>query len=45
MRTFLDYYQRKIQPQIEEIDLFLKTEEPPYNSDIVAELLDIPYEE
>ena len=45
MRTFLDYYQRKIQPQIEKIDLFLKTEEPPYNSDIVAELLDIPYEE
>ena len=45
MRTFLDYYQREIQPQIAAIDLFLKTEEPPYDSDIVAELLDIPAEE
>ena len=45
MHTFLDYYQQEIQPQIAAIDLFLKTEEPPYESDIVAELLDIPSEE
>ena len=45
MRTFFDYYQQEIQPQIAAIDLFLKTEEPPYDSDIVAELLDIPSEE
>ena len=44
MRTFLEYYQRKIQPQIEEIDIFLKSEEPPYNSDIVGDLLEIPSE-
>ena len=45
MQTFLEYYEREIQPQIAAIDLFLKTEEPPYDSDIVAELLDIPSEE
>ena len=39
MRTFLEYYQRKIQPQIETIDIFLKTEDPPYNVDAVAEVL------
>ncbi len=41
MRTFLDYYQRKIQPQIEAIDIFLKTEDPPYHVDAVAELLEL----
>ncbi len=41
MRTFLDYYQRKIQPQIETIDIFLKTEDPPYNIDAVAEVLEL----
>lgn len=41
MRTFLEYYQRKIQPQIETIDLFLKTEDPPYNVDAVAEVLEL----
>lgn len=45
MQTFLDYYQSEIQPQIAAIDLFLKTEEPPYDSNIVGELLDIPSEE
>lgn len=41
MRTFLEYYQRKIQPQIETIDIFLKTEDPPYNIDAVAEVLEL----
>lgn len=41
MRTFLEYYQRKIQPQIETIDIFLKTEDPPYNVDAVAEVLEL----
>lgn len=39
MRTFLDYYRRKLQPQIEMIDLFLKTEEPPYTQAAVATVL------
>ena len=39
MRTFLDYYRRKIQPQIEMIDIFLKTEQPPYDETAVAEVL------
>ncbi len=39
MRTFLDYYRRKIQPQIEMIDVFLKTEQPPYDAAAVAEVL------
>ena len=41
MQTFLDYYEQEIQPQIEAIDIFLKSEEPPYDSDIVGELLEI----
>lgn len=41
MRTFLEYYQRKIQPQIETIDIFLKTEDLPYNIDAVAEVLEL----
>ncbi|MGM9915940.1 hypothetical protein [Anaerotignum sp.] len=41
MGTFLDYYQRKIQPQIETIDIFLKTEDPPYSIDAVAEVLEL----
>ena len=45
MQTFLDYYKQEIQPQIAAIDIFLKSEEPPYDSDIVGELLEIPPEE
>ncbi|WP_458407934.1 hypothetical protein [Anaerotignum sp.] len=45
MQTFLDYYEQEIQPQIAAIDIFLKSEEPPYDSDIVGELLEIPSEE
>ncbi|MGN1230547.1 MAG: hypothetical protein ACI4TP_01485 [Anaerotignum sp.] len=41
MRTFLEYYQRKIQPQIETIDIFLKTEDPPYGLAAVAEVLEL----
>lgn len=41
MRTFLEYYQRRIQPQIETIDIFLKTEEPPYAHAAVAEVLGV----
>ena len=42
MQTFLDYYEQEIQPQIAAIDIFLKSEEPPYDRDIVGELLEIP---
>ena len=42
MLTFQDYYEREIQPQIAAIDIFLKSEEPPYDCDIVGELLEIP---
>ena len=42
MITFLDYYEQEIQPQIAAIDIFLKAEEPPYDMDIVGELLEIP---
>ena len=45
MITFLDYYEQEIQPQIAAIDIFLKSEEPPYDSDIVGELLEIPPQE
>ena len=45
MQTFLDYYEQEIQPQIAAIDIFLKSEEPPYDMDIVGELLEIPSEE
>ena len=45
MQTFLDYYEQEIQPQIAAIDIFLKSEEPPYDSDIAGELLGIPPEE
>ena len=45
MQTFLDYYEKEIQPQIAAIDIFLKTEEPPYDGDIVGALLEIPSEE
>lgn len=41
MQTFLEYYQCKIQPQIAEIDLFLKSEEPPYDNETVRALLAI----
>ena len=41
MKTFLDYYEGEIQPQIEAIDLYLKTEDPPYAVETVSELLNI----
>lgn len=39
MQTFLDYYRQKIQPQIAAIDLFLKTETPPYPKEGTAAVL------
>ena len=45
MLTFQDYYEREIKPQIAAIDIFLKSEEPPYDAEIVGELLDIPPKE
>ena len=45
MITFLDYYEQEIQPQIAAIDIFLKSEEPPYDKEIVGELLEIPPQE
>lgn len=45
MRTFSEYYEKEIQPQIEQIDLYLKTEDPPYAVETVCELLKISEEE
>jgi len=45
MRTFLDYYEQEIQPQIAAIDIFLKSEEPPYDEETAGELLEIPPQE
>ena len=45
MQTFLDYYEQEIQPQIAAIDIFLKTEEPPYDGETVGALLEIPSKE
>ena len=42
MQIFLDYYEQEIQPQIAAIDIFLKSEESPYDPVIVGKLLDIP---
>ena len=39
--TFLDYFQQTIQPQLAAIDLFLKTEDPPYAAQTAAVLLGI----
>ena len=44
MRTFLEYYRRSIQPQIEMIDIFLKTEHPPYDKTAVAKVLGLSAE-
>ena len=41
MRTFLEYYESEIQPQIEAMDIYLKTEDPPYTVEAVSELLHI----
>ena len=37
--SFLDEYDKKIRPLLEEIDLFLKIEEEPFNPKQVADLL------
>lgn len=39
MQTFLEFYQREIQPKIAAIDIFLKTESQPYTQEQVSELL------
>lgn len=39
--TFLEYFQQMIQPQLAAIDLFLKTEEPPYAAQATAALLGV----
>ncbi|WMI81552.1 hypothetical protein [Anaerotignum sp. MB30-C6] len=39
MQTFLEFYQREIQPRIGAIDVFLKTEPQPYDLGQVADLL------
>ena len=41
MQTFLDYYEQEIKPQIAAIDIFLKSEEPPYDSALAGELLEM----
>ncbi|WP_304507177.1 hypothetical protein [Anaerotignum sp.] len=39
MQTFLEFYQREIQPKIAAIDVFLKTEPQPYDQEQVSNLL------
>lgn len=45
MDTFLDYYKKRIQPQISGADLFLKTEGNRFSLKKAARLLEIPLEE
>lgn len=42
MQTFLEYFQQMIQPQLAAIDIFLKTEEPPYSVQAAASLMGVP---
>ncbi len=44
-KTFMDQYQEKIEPAIKAIDLFIKTESPPYNLSKAACLMQIPFSE
>lgn len=39
MQTFLEYYQREIQPKIAAIDIYLKTESQPYSEAEISKLL------
>lgn len=45
MQTFLDFYQREIQPKIAAIDIFLKTEPQPYAHEQITNLLSLSTEE
>lgn len=45
MQTFLEYFRQTIQPQLAAIDLFLKTEEPPYDVQAAAALLGVAQSE
>lgn len=41
MKTFMEQYKKQIEPQIMAIDLFIKTNTPPYNPQKTARLLQI----
>lgn len=41
INTYFDVYQTIISPKLSEIDLFIKTNDAPYDYDIVGELLNI----
>lgn len=45
MKTFIEQYQNEIEPNLQTIDLFIKTESPPYNAGTTAALLQIPLSE
>lgn len=45
MKTFLEQYKKQIEPRIMAIDLFIKTQTPPYSKKTTASLLEIPLEE
>ncbi len=45
MKTFMDQYKKQIEPQINAIDLFLKTETPPYSPKKSAQILHISNQE
>ena len=44
-KTFLSVYQSSIAPRISELDIFLKTEEEPYDISDIARLLNITEDE
>ena len=45
MITFMEQYKKQIEPRINAIDLFIKTETPPYDIKKTARLLQIPVRE
>ncbi len=45
MKTYKDQYEAQIEPQLQQIDIFLKTKRPPYSIDSTAKLLHISAQE
>ena len=45
MKTYKDQYEAQIEPQLQQIDIFLKTKKPPYSIENTAKLLHISPQE
>ena len=45
MKTYKDQYEAQIEPQLQQIDIFLKTKIPPYSIENTAKLLHISPQE